>query len=109
MHRSSSGIVQSVIDVKRWQADLPSVDAVRPGSCPACSVASRPPGGGLRVHGHGLRSRDLWGPLEVGGTPVETEVQGRRYECQACGAVVLVVPRGVLARRRYLRLSTPDP
>ncbi len=26
---------------------------------------------------------------------------GRRYECQSCGAVILVVPRGVLARRRY--------
>jgi hypothetical protein len=32
---------------------------------------------------------------------VEIDVRVRRYQCQACGAVILVVPRGVLARRLY--------
>lgn len=30
-----------------------------------------------------------------------TTVQARRYECQSCGACMLVVPRELLARRLY--------
>jgi hypothetical protein len=32
---------------------------------------------------------------------VEIDIPVRRYHCQACGAVILVVPRGVIARRLY--------
>jgi len=33
--------------------------------------------------------------------PEVGEVTGRRYRCRACGAVVMVVPRGVAPRLRY--------
>ncbi len=67
--QSDLRIVQAELDVKRWLADPPGVDEVRPGRCPACEAPSRPAGGALG--------------------------------CRACGAVVVVVPRGVLRRRLY--------
>lgn len=77
------------------------MDEVRPGQCPACKVASRPPGGKLALHGHGWRERDQWGPGEAGGLPRFIAVLLRRYQCQPCGAVVMVVPGGLLPRRLY--------
>ncbi len=53
------------------------------------------------LHGHGLRERVMLGPEVAGGPPVERVVMCRRFRCTACGAVVLVVPRAVLRRRRY--------
>jgi len=53
------------------------------------------------LHGHGLRARDQWGPPDATAPPVAGEVIGRRYECQACSAVILVVPGAVLWRRLY--------
>jgi hypothetical protein len=53
------------------------------------------------LHGHGLRARDQWGPVDATAPPDVTDVLARRYECQACGAVLLVVPGGVLRRRLY--------
>lgn len=99
--QSSSRIVHFCIDVKSWTARLPSVDEARPGSCPACGTASRPTGGRIVLHGHGLRARDQWGPPEAAAPSVVAEIIGRRYACQACTAVILVVPGGVLRRRLY--------
>ena len=48
------------------------------------------------LHGHGMRSRLVRGPLRPDGSPEEVEILVRRYRCQRCGAVLLVVPRGVL-------------
>ncbi|HEX9402352.1 MAG TPA: hypothetical protein VF912_19775, partial [Anaeromyxobacter sp.] len=78
----------------------PAVDEVRPGRCPACEAPSRP-GGALGLHGHGLRERHQWGPAARGGLPELIGILVRRYRCQQCGAVVVVVPRGVLRRRLY--------
>jgi hypothetical protein len=99
--QSSTRIVYIGIDVKSWTARLPTVDEVRPGRCPACEAASQPAGGRIVLHGHGLRARDQWGPLDATAAPSVSEVVGRRYACQACGAVLLVVPGGVLRRRLY--------
>ncbi len=99
--QSSLRIVHPAIDVKQWLARPPSVEAVRPSRCPGCGAASHPPGLPLVLHGHGLRSREQRGPLEPGARPVSVEVFCRRYQCQRCSAVVLVAPRGVLARRLY--------
>jgi hypothetical protein len=58
-------------------------------------------GEGLRLHGHGIRLRQMLGPAEALGDPVMLEVCCRCYLCVACKAVVLVVPGAMLARRRY--------
>lgn len=99
--QSTTRIVQSELGVKSWAAHLPSVEEARPGRCPCCGIASRPVGAPLRLHGHGLRERDQWGPPAPGELPVTIGVQLRRYLCLECGAVIAVVPRGILRRRLY--------
>jgi hypothetical protein len=99
--RSKTGIIQSAVDVKSWLARLPGVDEVRPGRCVLCGVASRCPGETLMLWGHGLRDRLLRGPLTPDGGPADTVIKARRFLCRACHGVLLVVPRGVAAGRRY--------
>lgn len=75
---------------------------VRPATCVACGAAGAPLGKRLVIVGHGLRERALTGPLDhedAGGCV--TVVRTRRYRCRACAAVLEVVPRGILPRRRY--------
>jgi hypothetical protein len=99
--QSSSRIVHIGIDVKSWTARLPSVDEVRPAACTCCGAASRPLGGRIVLHGHGIRRRDQWGPPDGVARPEVGEVAGRRYRCTACHALLLVLPRGMLRRRLY--------
>lgn len=80
---------------------MPSVDAVRPASCAACGAASRPLGGLLGLHGHGSRSRQVRGPMDVDAQPVLAELRVRRYRCRGCGATQTVVPGQVIARKLY--------
>ena len=98
--RSNIRIVQAALGVKAWLARPPTVDEVRPGRCPACDAPSRPAGGLLGLHGHGLRERHQWGPVEVGGAAELIAILLRRYLCR-CGAVVVVGPRGLVRRRLY--------
>jgi hypothetical protein len=79
----------------------PLVDEARPGQCPSCDAPSRPLGGRLGLIGHGLRERQQLGPAAVGATPTMLVLSIRRYRCGACGAVITVVPSGVIARRHY--------
>lgn len=53
------------------------------------------------IVGHGLRGRTVEGPLGPGEPPTLSEVVARRYLCRACGAILVVVPRGVGRRFRY--------
>lgn len=55
----------------------------------------------MTVHGHGLLHRQVRGVLELHGEPGVFAISVRRYACQGCGAVMTVVPAGVLARRLY--------
>jgi hypothetical protein len=99
--QSTTRIVYAELDVKSWTARLPTTEEARPASCPCCGAASRPVGGLIVLHGHGLRVRDQWGPPDAAAPPSVGEVQCRRYRCQRCGVVVQVVPRGILRRRLY--------
>lgn len=99
--RSDTRIIQSAIDVKFWAKTPPSCSAVRPAICPGCGAASREPGRPLAVVGHGLRGREVEGPNEPGEAPSSTPVLARRYRCRPCGAVLVVVPRGVGRALRY--------
>lgn len=103
MPRNQSGgsVLQSGIDIKRWQQRPPTVVEARPARCPICGVASCPVGGPIRVQGHGSRERQLWGPAAPDEPPQMLSVRARRYRCVPCGAVLLVVPRGVCGRRVY--------
>jgi len=67
--QSGQGIVYSAIDVKEWAAEIPSVDAVRPGCCSRCGAASRPSGAGVVLVGHGARDRQIRGPVGPQGHP----------------------------------------
>ncbi|MCP3170239.1 hypothetical protein [Myxococcus qinghaiensis] len=77
------------------------MEAVRPARCPECGAASRPVGGALGLHGHGLRQRQVLGPLEWGDAAQARVVAVRRFRCTACGATCTVCPREVLTRRLY--------
>lgn len=99
--RSVSRVVRTAVTIKSWIAKIPSVDEVRPRHCAVCGAASRPVGGRLAVHGHGLMPRQVRGVLELHETPGVFAISVRRYACQGCSAVMTVVPAGVLARRLY--------
>ena len=75
---------------------MPSVAAVRPGRCPCCGAPGSPLGERVVLVGHGLRRRQLRGPLSPETEAEEVEILARRYRCRRCGAVLMVVPRGVL-------------
>jgi hypothetical protein len=96
-----SRIVHHELDVKGWLASPPSAEEARPGVCVACSAPSRPIGGRLGLHGHGLRDRQICGPPDADGAPSWIVIACRRYWCTSCGAILTVVPLGVAPRRHY--------
>lgn len=100
-NRSEPRLVHAALDVKAWLAQPPSVAVVRPSQCPRCGLASRPVGRGLGLWGHGRRERQVRGPLTASGPPALVVVAARRYRCRGCGTIVLVVPRGLVARRLF--------
>ncbi|WP_437996891.1 hypothetical protein WMF26_39090 [Sorangium sp. So ce185] len=100
-NRSGHSVIQSAIDIKRWQQQPPTVVEARPARCPACGAASCPLGGAIQLQGHGRRERQVWGPASPDQPPEVISVAARRYRCLGCSAVLLVVPRGVLGRRIY--------
>lgn len=99
--RGSRDVVPSRVGVKSWVEKQPSTDEVRPARCPVCSAASRPTGGCLVLHGHGLRERQLRGPMAIGESPRTVLLFVRRFECQRCGAVTTVGPSEMVTRRLF--------
>jgi hypothetical protein len=94
-------VICAAVGIKSWITQTPTVDEARPTCCAACGAASRPVGKGLNLHGQGVVARQVRGLLEADGEPGVYALVVRRYECQRCGAVMTVVPRGVLAGRQY--------
>lgn len=80
---------------------MPSTSEVRPARCSGCGAASRPHGANLVVHGDGTRERQVRGPATAAGPAELGGVRVRRFECQRCGACMVVVPRELLPRRLY--------
>jgi len=99
--QSPATIVQSSFSLKSWLDRRPSVEEARPGQCPCCGAASRPVGARLNLHGHGVRDRQVRGPLEEGEAPQLVVVSLRRYLCCRCGGTMTVGPRGLIARRLF--------
>lgn len=80
---------------------MPTCAEARPGSCACCGAAARPIGGRLVIVGHGLIERQILGPATAAGAPERGLVTLRRYRCRACTAILVVGPRGLVARRWY--------
>ena len=99
--RSQDRFVQIALEVKDWIAATPSAAAARPGRCPCCGAASRPLGGPPRLVGHGVRARQLRGPVQADRDGEIVEVVLRRYRCRGCRAIVAVGPRGLVRRRLF--------
>lgn len=100
-NRSEDKICRSALEVKSWRARMPSTSETRPPRCLGCGAAGRPLGGKLVVHGDGTRERQVRGPATATGHPEIITVHARRFECQRCGACMLVVPKEILPRRLY--------
>ncbi len=94
-------MVHSDLDVNTWSETPPSVERARPKQCPGCGKAGRPAGAGLGLWGHGVRSRQVRGPLGPGQLAKVVTISARRYQCRGCGAIITVLPRGLVARRHY--------
>jgi len=88
--------VQYAAEIKDWLRSSPTVEAARPPCCPCCGAASSPPGASLRIHGHGVRTRQVRGPLSPEGSPEIIVLTLRRYRCQRCRAVITVGPPGLM-------------
>jgi hypothetical protein len=99
--RSPQRFVASTLEIKPWRDRLPTCAEARPGCCPCCRAAAQPIGGRLVIVGHGLLERQVLGPVTASGRPEQGMVTLRRYRCRACKAVLLVGPRGLVARRWY--------
>ena len=99
--QSGKGIVYSVIEVKQWAAEIPSVERARPACCSRCGAASRPLGVPIVVVGHGVRERQVRGPADAESEPEIRTILVRRYRCRLCGGITTVLPRGLVARRHY--------
>lgn len=100
--RAPLRFVEIDIEIKRWMEELPGVAELRPGRCPGCNAPGIDPDHRVILHGHGVRGRSLWGPPEAEGEPAAGGLLQRRYQCQRCKAVIVIRPRGVLTRRRYM-------
>ena len=98
-------MIQSSVEIKSWSERTPPVEQVRPCTCIRCCAASRPPGRPLQIIGHGLRARQVLGPSQLGQQPVALALQVRRFLCLVCGAVMTVVPRGVVSTRLYCAVA----
>jgi hypothetical protein len=94
-------LIASPLGIKSWREQMPTCAEARPGSCACCGAAARPLGGRLVIVGHGLIERQLLGPATAAGAPERGLVTLRRYRCRACTAILVVGPRGLVARRWY--------
>lgn len=99
--RSKSHVVRGALGVNDWLRAPPTVDAARPKACVECGASGRPIGAPLVIHGHGVRDRQIRGPLAFDAAAVAVTVVVRRYECQACSAVMTVVPSDVIPGLLY--------
>lgn len=99
--RDRQEVVRDGRDVKGWAKKEPTVDELRPACCWACGAASRPAGGGIVLHGHGRRQRQVWGPASADGKPELRITWVQRFVCKLCEAAMTVVPRELLTKRLY--------
>ncbi len=101
MLQSTHTVIHPYLDVNAWREQMPSAHEARPAFCPRCEAPSRPVGATLGLEGHGLRTRQVRGPLAPGEPPTTIQIDVRRYRCSACEAIITVLPRGLVSRRHF--------
>jgi hypothetical protein len=101
MNQSTHTLLHPYLDVNTWQAHMPSAHEARPACCPRCEAPSRPLAAPLGLEGHGLRTRQVRGPLTPDDPPTTIAIDVRRYRCRACTAIITVLPRGLVPRRHF--------
>jgi len=77
---------------------LPSVEAQRPSSCPACDQPAHPPGERLGIVGHGTYSRQVLGLVD---SCRQLVIWVRRYLCRGCRRTMSVLPDSLYPGRWY--------
>ena len=81
------------------------VDDVRPASCWVCGQPSKSTGR-VHLHGHGWRVRNVVVLAALFADMAKVgECWVRRYRCRRCGAVLTVLPAGVMKRYLYCAAS----
>jgi hypothetical protein len=85
----------------KFSSTPPPVGAVRPAHCPNCGEPSQPVGGPVQLHGHGVRVRQLRGPVTPTAAPSTETCWVRRFLCQLCEVGCTVGPATVLPRRLF--------
>ena len=94
-------MIRSSLEIKFWLRGPPDIDVVRPSRCSGCGAAGRAEGMPKTLVGHGVRLRQLAGPLVPDSGPETHRLFVRRFLCLACRAVLTVVPREVVPGHRY--------
>ncbi len=92
--RSLFDRIEELFDVAR----LPSVEQLRPSSCPLCGNLAFSPGERLGIVGHGTYRRQVLGVVEVEG---ESVTLVRRYFCRGCRHTISVLSGDLHPRRWY--------
>lgn len=100
MTRCRLKLPDTTTEIQRWQKP-PPVAQVRPTHCRHCHAASKPQGQPLVLVGHGLRQRQLRGPVEPQGPPRLVLVYLRRFLCRRCKGTMTVGPRPRQPGRLY--------
>ncbi len=91
---------QSVVSVEELsrRSLLPSVDSLRPSSCPGCDQLAHPAGERLGIVGHGTYTRQVLG-LESWCSRAVIWV--RRFVCRGCRRTISVLPDVLYPGRWY--------
>ena len=92
--RSLVDRIEELFDVVR----LPSVEQLRPSSCPLCGKLAFSPGERLGIVGHGTYRRQVLGVVEVEG---ESVTLVRRYFCRGCRHTISVLSDDLHPHRWY--------
>ena len=77
---------------------LPSVEELRPSSCPLCGELAFSPGKPLGIVGHGTYRRQILGVVEVA---IEAITRVRRYLCRGCRHTINILSDHLHPRRWY--------
>ncbi len=89
--------VEALLELARNPGLLPSVDALRPSSCPGCGQPASSPGKPLGIVGHGTYLRQVLGLVAA----EEIVLRIRRYLCRGCRQTLSILPHLLHPRRWY--------